>query len=195
MRPALGRRGVRTVLAVVVAAAFLVPAVRDTLHGHTNGSTFYNAFFGGFGAMGEHRMQREFWGNSAYSALPWLNAAAPHRARVDFHDTTWDAVRYYWRDGLLRHDIQPVWDYKRADIFLFHWHKEFLDLEADARADLDNPIPAFVASEDGVPLLNAYVRASRGKPKPRVPIRRRHPTPEPDAPPPDATPPEAEVTP
>lgn len=174
-RPTLARRGVQAGLAVVVAAAFLVPAARDTLRGHTDGSTFYNAFFGGFGAMGEHRMQREFWGNTAYSALPWLNEAAPHRARVDFHDTTWDAVRHYWRNGLLRRDIQPVWDYKRADIFLFHWHKEFLDLEADARADLGNPIPAFVAAQDGVPLLNAYVRPPKAPKKSRPSIRRRPP--------------------
>lgn len=168
-RHAAGRgRALRGLLALAVAAAFVVPAARDTLRGHTNGSTFYNAFFGGFGAMGQHRMQREFWGNTAFSALPWLNANAPHRARVDFHDTTWDAVRHYWRDGLLRRDIQPVWDHKRADVFLFHWHKEFLDLEADARTALGNPVPAHVVAEDGVPLLNAYARPPRPAPAPRT---------------------------
>ncbi len=164
--PVLGRHAAQTALIVITAAVFILPATRDTLHGHTNGSTFYNAFFGGFGAMGKHGMQREFWGNTAYSALPWLNETAPHRARVDFHDTTWDAVRYYWRDGLLRRDIQPVWDAKRADIFLFHWHKEFLDLEADGRATLGNPVPAHVVAEDGVPLLNAYVKPGRTPARP-----------------------------
>jgi len=106
-------------------------------------------------------MQREFWGNTAFSALPYLNAEAPPGAHVDFHDTAWDSVRMYRRAGLLRADIVPVWDYKQADFYLFHWHKEFLDLEAEVKRDFGVQVPAFVVAQDGVPLLNVYRRPPR----------------------------------
>ncbi len=161
----LSRRGwrPRAIAAAVATTCALVaaPLVLDTLRGHTNGSTYYQAFFGGFGAMGEHRMQREFWGNTAFSALEYLNREAPPGARVDFHDTAWDSVRMYRRMGMLRPDIVPVWDYKQADFFLFHWHKEFLDLEAEVRREFGVSVPAYVVAQDGVPLLNVYRRASR----------------------------------
>ncbi len=162
----LARPRWQAALGAVALAAFLVPAGYDTLHGHTNGSTYYNAAFGGFGAMGEHGMQREFWGNTAYSALPYLNENAPLHARVDFHDTTMEAVRMYWRENLLRRDIQPIWDLARAQFHLFHWHKEFLDLEANVKANMGVQVPAHVVAQDGVPLLNVYRR-----PPPEAPRR------------------------
>lgn len=151
-------RGRRALLVGLASGAFLALPVWSTLHGHTNGSTYYNVLVGGFGGMGEHGLQREFWGNTAYSALDYLNREAPEGARVDFHDTTWDAVRMYRRDGLIRKDIMPVWDYKRADFFLFHWHKEFLDLEAEVKSHFGVTVPDFVVAQDGVPLLNVYRR-------------------------------------
>jgi len=159
--PRLGGRAARAALLGTAALAFVAPAAFDTLHGHTNGSTYYSSLFGGFGAMGRHGMQREFWGNTAFSALPWLNENAPEGARVDFHDTTSEAVRMYKRDGLLRRDIRPVWDWGRADLFLFHWHKEFLDLEADVKEGFGVTLPVYVVAQDGVPLLNVYERPPR----------------------------------
>jgi len=156
--PSLGGRMVRGALISSVCLVFLAPVVLDTLHGHTNGSTYYNAAVGGFGAMGDHGMQREFWGNSSFSALKWINREAPEGARVDFHDTTFDAIRMYKRDGLLRKDIVPVWNFRRADFFLFHWHKEFLDLEARVKRNFGVAVPAMVAAQDGVPILNVYRR-------------------------------------
>ena len=110
--------------------------------------------------MGEMGMQREFWGNSAFSALPWINQNLPPGSRVDFHDTTWGAVQMYRRAGFLRRDITPVWDYKSADAFLFHWHKEFTDIEADARSFYKSAVPGFVWAPGGVPLLDAWVKTS-----------------------------------
>lgn len=156
-------RGRRATAAVVIAACAVVaaPLLLDTVRGHTNGSTYYQAFAGGFGAMGEFRMQREFWGNTAFSALEILNREAPPGARVDFHDTAWDSVRMYRRTGRLRADIVPVWDYKQADFYLFHWHKEFLDLEAEVKRDFGVEVPVHVVAQDGVPLLNVYRRPPR----------------------------------
>ena len=138
----------------------LAPAF-DTLHGYTNGSTYYNAFVNGRRAMGEFGLQREFWGNSAFSALEYINKNAPQGARVDFHDTAWDSVKMYRRVGLLREDIVPIWDYNNADYFLFHWHKEFLDLEGEVRGAFLSQVPVFVVSQDGVPLLSAYKRGGQ----------------------------------
>jgi hypothetical protein len=139
----------------------LLAPVFDTLHGYTNGSTYYNAFVNGRRAMGEFGLQREFWGNSAFSALEYINKNAPQGARVDFHDTAWDSVKMYRRVGLLREDIVPIWDYNNADYFLFHWHKEFLDLEGEVRGAFLSQVPVFVVSQDGVPLLNAYKRGGQ----------------------------------
>jgi hypothetical protein len=161
--PAFRGRGVRVAGAVLAGALFVGPAAWDTLTDTADGSSWYNAFAGGRAAMGESGMQREFWGNSSYDALPWINENLPPNSRVDFHDSTWDAVRMYWRDGALRRDVIPVWDFKGADVFLFHWHKEFTDLEADARAAFGADAPAFVAAPGGVPLLDAWMRPGKGR--------------------------------
>lgn len=150
-----------SVAAVTASLIIATPLLFDTLRGHTNGSTYYQALVGGFGAMGEHRMQREFWGNTAFSALEYINREAWPGARVDFHDTAWDSVRMYRRIGLLRPDIVPVWDYRQADFFLFHWHKEFLDIEAEVKRDFGVEVPDYVVAQDGVPLLNVYRRPGR----------------------------------
>lgn len=153
------RRGVvRGVVIAIAAVGLLGPAVWDTLHGHTNGSTYYNGLFGGHEAMGRYGMQREFWGNTAFSTLGWLNTNAKKNARVHFHDTAWDSVRFYLRDGLLRKDLKTTWDFNNSDIFLFHWHKEFLDLEAEGRNKLGNPVPVHVVEQDGAVLLNVYAK-------------------------------------
>ena len=169
MVPGLAGKRVQALLGALVAAAFVVPAMYDTLHGHTNGSTYYNAFFGGYGAMGDHRMEREFWGNTAFSALPWLNENAPTGAKVNFHDTAWDSIRMYWRDGLLRPDIKSFGDPRNADYYLFHWHKEFLEDEESVRQAMGTDVPVHVVAQDGVPLLNVWAR--RPKPSGTRPAR------------------------
>ncbi|MBM4387511.1 MAG: glycosyltransferase family 39 protein [Deltaproteobacteria bacterium] len=141
---------------------FAAPALFETLRGHTNGSTYYNSFFGGYGAMGKYGMQREFWGNSAFSALEWLNSRAQKNAVVDFHDTNWDAYNMYLRDGLLRKDVRAEWDYQKADFHLFHVHKEFLDLEYDVQFDYGTIFPEGGVYQDGMPLLLIY-KNSRGE--------------------------------
>ncbi|MBP7126246.1 glycosyltransferase family 39 protein [Myxococcota bacterium] len=146
-----------------ISLSFLLlvgPAAWDTLTHTADGSSYYNAFVGGRAVMGQQGMQREFWGNSAFGALEYLDEALPPNTRVDFHDTTWDAVRMYWRDGLLRRDIVPVWDFRNADVFLFHWHKEFTDLEGDVRRDFGATGPSFVWAPGGVPLLDVWRRPS-----------------------------------
>ena len=151
----------RAIAIALASIIMLLAPVFDTLHGYTNGSTYYNAFVKGRRAMGEFGLQREFWGNSAFSALTYINTNAPKGARVDFHDTAWDSVRMYRRVGLLREDIVPIWDYNNADYFLFHWHKEFLDLEGEVRGAFGSQVPVFVVAQDGVPLLNAYRRGEQ----------------------------------
>jgi hypothetical protein len=136
---------------------FATPMV-DTLRHHADNSAYYNNYVGGYWAMGDLKMEREFWGNSAYGVLPWLNEHAKAGAKVDFHDTTWNAVQMYYRDHLLRPDIRTQWDYDYADFFLFHVHKEFLDLEADARRAFGDPPPATGVYVDGVALLHLYHR-------------------------------------
>lgn len=160
--PRMGARRVQGVLTAAAVAGFALPLAWDTLHQHANGSTYYNALAGGFGAMGEHAMQREFWGNTAFGALPYLNENAPQGATIDFHDTAWDSVTMYYRDGLLRPDLRALWDFQRADYFLFHWHKEFLGLEADVRRIMQGAVPVHVVAADGVPLLNVFQRPGRG---------------------------------
>ncbi len=161
---AFSTKGVRVAGGALALLLFVAPAAYDTLTHTADGSSYYNAFAGGRAAMGELGMQREFWGNSSYSALGWVNEELPPNSRVHFHDTTWDAVRMYWRDGLLRRDVIPVWDLGSADELLFHWHKEFTDIEAEARDDWRVDLPAFVSAPDGVPLLDAWRRETpRGK--------------------------------
>ena len=95
---AFNRRTVRFAAALACLAVIMIPAARDTFHGHTNGSTYYNAAFGGSGQWGA-------WGCNANSGATPLfgpavvNENARKNAQIDFHDTAWDSVRMYWRDG------------------------------------------------------------------------------------------------
>jgi hypothetical protein len=144
------------IIAFVFGSFLIVPSLFETIHNHTNGSTYYNAFSGGYQAMGKYKMQREFWGNTAFSAIPWINENARENASVDFHDTNWDSYNMYLRDGILRPDIKAQWDYRNADYHLFHWHKEFLDIENEVKAFYGTQQPVAAVSADGVPLLNVY---------------------------------------
>lgn len=147
--------GRRLVLALVALAIFASPFA-DTFRHHADNSAYYNNFVGGYQAMGDLKMEREFWGNSSYGVLPYLNKNAKAGAKVDFHDTTWNAVQMYYRDHLLRPDIRAQWDYKTADFQLFHIHDEFLDLEADARHRFGGFPPVTGVYVDGVALLHVY---------------------------------------
>jgi hypothetical protein len=167
--PRLSTWRVRNALFALAAASFLVPAVFDTLHNHANGSTYYNAFAGGYGAMGELKMEREFWGNTAASALPWLNENAAEGAKVNFHDTAWDSIRTYWRDGRFRKDLISWGDPTNADYYLFHWHKEFLDDEENVRQARGATVPVHVVAADGVPLLNVWPLGRKAPPKREAP--------------------------
>jgi len=145
----------RLVPILVTLAIFASPFV-DTIRHHADNSVYYNNPVGGYQAMGDLKMEREFWGNSAFGVLPYLNKHARAGASVDFHDTTWNAVQMYYRDHLLRPDIRALWNYKLADFHLFHIHNEFLDLEAQARHHYGGFPPATGVYVDGVALLHLY---------------------------------------
>ncbi len=159
--------GRRMLLILAGLMLFTSPFV-DTLRHHADNSAYYNNFVGGYWAMGDLKMEREFWGNSSYGVLPYLDKYAKAGAVVDFHDTTWNAVQMYYRDHLLRPDIRAQWDYDTADFFLFHIHKEFLDLEAKARHSFGDPPPATGVYVDGVALLHLYQRKGATKRTKRV---------------------------
>ena len=157
-RIAPARARLRALAPAVLAALFLAPPALAVAHAHPDEVAYYNELLGGLAGMGEHGMQREFWGSTAGSALPWLDEHLPKDARVNWHDTNHDSFRLYKRDGRARADLRYAWQPKGSDYFLFHWHKEFLELAWETEEEYGGGVPRHVYARDGVPLLVVYGR-------------------------------------
>jgi len=150
----------------VVCAAVLVPAARDTLHAHPNGTAYYNELIGGPQGAARAGMQRQFWGYPTRLALEYLNEHVPARGSVYFHKSVRDAWEAYRKGGLLRKDIRHV-----ADIFkwgeiddriartayaVYHHQKDHDEYELAIWRAYGTEIPVKQWVYDGVPVLSVY---------------------------------------
>jgi hypothetical protein len=106
-------------------------------------------------------MNRQFWGFTTGSLVPWLNEHLPERGSVWICDTTGTAFHMLQRDGLLRDDVRVAWDLSNADYAIVH-HEDHFNIvdfqiwEAYGRVD-----PVFVLTYDGVPIVSVYENPRR----------------------------------
>ncbi len=161
------RLAAKAVITIGLAAAMLASSVVASVGYARAGTSYYNVLAGGIRGAATHRMHRQFWGYAGRYGLEYVNENAPRNASVAFHNTTWDAVDWYKRDGMLRHDIRwrrdPSSGCKRDEIYLFHHQESFAQDQIDAWDKLRGRSPVRVISVDGVPILSIY-RCERTKP-------------------------------
>jgi len=157
----LNSRVFRAALGLVIAMALLLPGVTQSVKYRQFGTSFYNGLAGGIRGGADKQLHRQFWGYAGAYGLDWVNQHAPENASVAFHNTTWDAVDWYKRTGLLRSDIRwrrdpPNHCSPRNGIFLYHHQESFAQERLDAWNKLNTWVPELIIDVEGVPMLSIY---------------------------------------
>ncbi|MHB1844137.1 MAG: ArnT family glycosyltransferase [Deltaproteobacteria bacterium] len=125
----LRRRALAPALLAGLALLCLAPALVGCIHIGGYGESFYNELAGGEAGATQLGMQRQYWSNNVSGVLPWLNANAPSRARVYFHEVTVGSYQAYRLNGMLRPDIQYVQGAAQAELVPYQYMQEFRDQE------------------------------------------------------------------
>ena len=146
----------RHALRVALGLLLLAPAFAETAHSHPFGLSHYGMLAGGVPGAATHGMNRQFWGFTTGSLVPWLRERMPEGGTVWICDTTWGAWRMLQRDGLLPENIRATPDLARADFVLVHHEKHFAEVEMQAWIAFGAVAPVHVLTYDGVPIVTVY---------------------------------------
>lgn len=156
--------------ATVVATAALgtlaaCAALAETADAHPYALSHYNALAGGTPGGADLGMNRQFWGYSARGALPFVNQQAPAPGQparpVYTHDAApaWGMYREagYLAPGLpdAGHEEGGV---RRSQLALVIHEKHFNRHDYMIWRVYGTTRPAYVLTEDGVPLVTVYAR-------------------------------------
>ena len=132
------------------------PGVFETAHSHPFGLSDYTFFAGGVPGGADHGMNRQFWGFTTGSVVPWLIEHLPRGGGVYLNDTTWGAWRMLQRDGKVPEIIHPSPSIPNADYVLVHHEKHFAEVDFQAWVAFNSVKPAYVLTFDGVPIVTIY---------------------------------------
>ncbi|MFT7625814.1 MAG: hypothetical protein ACI9WU_005005 [Myxococcota bacterium] len=158
----------RRLITAALLSLVLVPGAIASVRSVDVGTSWYNAPAGGIRGAADSRMHRQFWGYAGAEALEFLNRNAPRNATVAFHNTTWGAVDWYKRAGLLREDIRWRRDppercnARNAAYYLFHHQESFAQDQIEAWQHLGTYAPDYVVTASGVPVLTVYRCVGKG---------------------------------
>ncbi|MDW8245829.1 MAG: glycosyltransferase family 39 protein [Sandaracinaceae bacterium] len=132
-----------------------------TAHSHPFGLSYYTPIAGGVPGAADLGMNRQFWGFTTGSLVPWLNAHIPPHGRVWICDTLPTSFYMLKRDALLRPDIEIAWDLLSSDYALVHHEDHFniVDYQIWEVYGMVNPV--HVLTYDGVPIISVYENPHR----------------------------------
>ncbi|MEO0322158.1 MAG: glycosyltransferase family 39 protein [Myxococcota bacterium] len=140
----------------LVGAVMLAPSAVETAHSHPFGLSHYTVAAGGVPGAADLGMNRQFWGFTTGSLLPFLREALPNGGRVWLCDTTYPAWNLLQRDGLLPRELRAAGDLPSADLVLVHHEDHFLEVETQAWVAHGSARPVHVLTYDGVPIVTVY---------------------------------------
>jgi 4-amino-4-deoxy-L-arabinose transferase-like glycosyltransferase len=146
----------RVTATAVALVALVVPAALATARSHPFGISYYNEVIGGYSGAADADTMRQFWGYASRQSLPWVNAHAVDRARINFSDTTHYAFDMYREQGELRQDIGYYWRIDGADYVLFDQQKSFANTLAEIWDRFETRTPVETVNIEGVPLISIY---------------------------------------
>ena len=149
-----GRR--RAGLAWGVGAWLLAPAAVETAHSHPFALSHYTVVAGGVPGAAEKGMNRQFWGFTTRSLVPYLRSALPSGGTLYVCDTIYWAFEMLIRDGLLPATFRSTGDIARADYALLHHEKHFAEVDHQIWTTYGSVQPAYVLRYDGVPIISVY---------------------------------------
>ncbi len=148
----------RAALVPSMAAALLLPGVLGIRLVHPYGIAFYNELIGGVRGAARQGMFRSFWGYTSRGNLPYLNAHLDPSGRVFFQRTNPECFQQYWREGLVRSDMQYADKIGDAGWATIHVQRTFDDDEYRIWNDWGTRMPVAGVYLDGVPLNLVYRR-------------------------------------
>jgi 4-amino-4-deoxy-L-arabinose transferase-like glycosyltransferase len=136
--------------------ALVLPGAVLTAHSHPFGLSHYTPIAGGVPGAATLGMNRQFWGYTTRSLVPYFKQQLPHGGTVWICDTTWDAWHMLIRDGLLPSNIQPSWELDRADYAIVHHEHHFAEVDYQIWTAYGTVRPSLVLTYDGVPIISVY---------------------------------------
>ncbi len=156
----------RFTVRAVVASVLLAPSMLETIHSHPFGLSHYTYPAGFTPGAADHGMNRQFWGFTTGSVVPFLRERLPDGGTVWLCDTTPMAFAMLHRDGKLPPDIRPAPSMASADLVLVHHEHHFAEVDFQAWVAFGSVRPAYVLTHDGVPIVTVYANP-RGRAAPR----------------------------
>ncbi|HSQ68194.1 MAG TPA: glycosyltransferase family 39 protein [Polyangiaceae bacterium] len=142
-----------------VSASMVVAPLVVTAHSHPFGLASYVPFVGGTAGGATLGLNRQFWGYTTESAnADYLEANAPHGARVFMHDTAWDSWARMTEEHRVRSDLRGVNSPQESDIALLHWELHMTEVEYGIWVVYGTRSPVHVVAQDGVPIVLIYAR-------------------------------------
>jgi 4-amino-4-deoxy-L-arabinose transferase-like glycosyltransferase len=150
------RARARAALACSTGLWLLAPAAVETAHSHPFGLSHYTVTAGGVPGAAEKGMNRQFWGFTTRSLVPYLRTVLPNGGTLYIGDTIYWAFEMLIRDGLLPATIRPTGDIARADYALVHHEKHFAEVDHQIWTTYGSVAPVHVLRYDGVPIISVY---------------------------------------
>lgn len=145
-------------VSAALVLVILAPAAVETIHSHPYGLSHYNALAGGPPGGADLGMNRQFWGYSVNTLLPWLNATLPPNAKLYPHDWNYDSWELYLRARQLRPDIIDTDVVGGSDAALVIHERHFNAVDFAIWEEYGHVQPERVLTLDGVPLVSVYLR-------------------------------------
>lgn len=145
-------------IGMILSFLIITPSIIQTKGSHPFALSHYTMLSGESPGAATLGMNRQFWGFTTRSLLPWINKNAPPNARIYFHDTTWTSYDMYKREGLLRKDINWSNTITGSDLSMIHLEQHFIFREHDVWEWTGTATPSYVVSHQGVAILPIYKR-------------------------------------
>jgi 4-amino-4-deoxy-L-arabinose transferase-like glycosyltransferase len=148
----------RAAVPVLLGALALAPAALETAHSHPFGLSHYGMAAGFVPGAADRGMNRQFWGFTTGSLVPFFNQHVPDGSRVYVCDTTIGAFRMLAEDGLISSRIRPTLDLAQSDFALVHHEKHMAEVDYQIWSAYGTTKPVHVLRYDGVPIVSVYKR-------------------------------------
>jgi hypothetical protein len=139
----------------------LLPAALETAHSHPFALSHYTSIAGGVPGAAEKGMNRQFWGFTTRSLVPYLLEVLPQGGTLYICDTLYSSFQMLIRDGHLPSTFRATADIARADYALVHHEKHFAEVDHQIWTTYRSVQPAHVLLYDGVPIISVYKNPQR----------------------------------
>ena len=118
---------------------------------------------GGVPGAADLGMNRQFWGFTTGSLVPWLKAQLPEGGAVWLCDTTAGAWAMLRADGEIPANIVAARSMAEADFALVHHERHFAEVDYQAWVAYRSSQPVEVLRYDGVPIISVYENPARSR--------------------------------